>query len=90
MVMTDIKSESGCPSCGKLLDAATGVGNDSGPSPGDFSLCFYCGVFLRFNEDLSLHLMSFTERTSFKFNQPELYNALSGIRKEILQMRKHN
>jgi len=40
-----------CPSCGSVLDAASGP-NGAVPRPGDFSICAYCGVTLRFEDPL--------------------------------------
>ena len=41
-----------CPSCGRLIDALTGVGHEHAPSPGDYTVCFYCGTVMRFVEPL--------------------------------------
>jgi hypothetical protein len=42
------------PCCGKEIDAVTrfgeGIRND--PSPGDFTVCVYCGAWLRFTVEL--------------------------------------
>jgi DNA-directed RNA polymerase subunit RPC12/RpoP len=32
-----------CLGCGKGLDGSMSVNNDATPSPGDLSICFYCG-----------------------------------------------
>jgi hypothetical protein len=40
-----------CPSCGRLLDAATSFDHVNAPKPGDFTVCVYCGVLLRFTAD---------------------------------------
>ena len=40
-----------CPSCRSKLDAATGVGTDEAPDPGDWSICVYCAGPLIFTED---------------------------------------
>jgi hypothetical protein len=41
-----------CPYCGHVVDAHS---TDQGtPSPGDLSICFYCGEIMRFSEYLSL------------------------------------
>lgn len=43
---------SGCPYCGKLLEAATNVSalapEPPRPAPGDWSLCSYCGGYCVF------------------------------------------
>jgi hypothetical protein len=43
---------SACLSCGALNDAATGVNNDARPSPGDVTVCLYCGHIMVFSDDL--------------------------------------
>ena len=43
-----------CPWCGKVVNAASGVGSRSAPRPGDFSVCDRCGEVLRFGSDLKL------------------------------------
>jgi uncharacterized protein with PIN domain len=52
MASTDTP-ESNCPSCGKLLDAASSFKN-AVPSPGDFSICINCGHILVFADDLTV------------------------------------
>jgi hypothetical protein len=46
--------QSSCPSCGKLCDAATEVGGDAHPEPGDVSICFYCCGVSRYSATLVL------------------------------------
>ena len=43
-----------CPMCRYTLDAASQLGGNAAPKPGDFSVCLNCGALLRFNLDLSL------------------------------------
>ena len=47
-----------CPSCGKILDAASPLEEGAKPSPGDITLCFYCSSILVFGEDFALREMS--------------------------------
>lgn len=51
-IFTD-KLEGGgrCPSCQKQLDGYTHLDGVAHPSPGDFSICFYCQVWLVFEAD---------------------------------------
>jgi hypothetical protein len=42
-----------CPSCAHALDAATTIGY-ARPSPGDLTVCWYCGAPLRFAAGLVL------------------------------------
>jgi hypothetical protein len=48
---TQLTTDPKCPCCQATLDGATNI-DDSGPSPGDFSLCFYCLTKLRFTDDM--------------------------------------
>ena len=48
-----------CPECGAGVDAATSPEDASAqPSQGDFSVCFYCGAILDFDESLLLRVPS--------------------------------
>lgn len=48
-----------CPSCGVYLNAATPMDDERrAPIPGDFSACAYCGEWLRYSEDFSLHIVT--------------------------------
>jgi hypothetical protein len=46
--------ESRCPECGKLNDAASGISNDTPPSPGNVAICFYCHHLAIYGEDMKL------------------------------------
>ena len=43
-----------CPHCGKVLDAASPADGAASPSPGDATLCIYCGEWCVFNDELKL------------------------------------
>jgi hypothetical protein len=43
-----------CTNCHKVVDAASGVGTDDSPDPGDFTICIYCGHLMVFADDLTL------------------------------------
>lgn len=43
-----------CPNCKSVLNTCTGVNSDQNPSPGDITICFYCGSVLKFNDDMTL------------------------------------
>ncbi len=42
-----------CVKCGEKLDIATSIEN-APPSPGDTSICIYCGNLMEFDEDMQL------------------------------------
>lgn len=54
--------ESKCPYCGHKLDAVSNMSGDTGPSPGDASMCIACGEFLEFDQDMLPITMSETLR----------------------------
>lgn len=56
--MSRLENESICPKCGKVLDAATSIEEGAIPSPGDITICMYCGELLRFDENLISHKLS--------------------------------
>ena len=43
-----------CPECKSKIDGASPCGDDDElvPTPGDLSMCLYCGVWLLFDEQL--------------------------------------
>ncbi len=43
-----------CPECESKIDGASPCGDDPelAPTPGDLSMCMYCGVWLLFDEHL--------------------------------------
>jgi hypothetical protein len=40
-----------CVACGYVVTAATGIGTESEPSPGDMSICLSCGALLLFDAE---------------------------------------
>lgn len=51
-----------CSACGNKLNAATHVGpDDPRPTPGDASLCLYCGHLSVFADDLTLRPLTDAE-----------------------------
>ena len=50
MISTEVKRTK-CPNCGLELDRATGVGVDREPTEGDYTVCMYCGIGMRFGKD---------------------------------------
>ncbi|MCY3569295.1 MAG: hypothetical protein OXH38_11750 [Chloroflexi bacterium] len=60
---------SACPTCGKVLDAATG--DAPKPSPGDFTICLCCAEPALFDDDLALGAPTGEEVEEF-YAVPEL------------------
>ena len=46
-----------CVVCYKKIDAASGIVGE-GPSPGDFTLCLYCGTVYKFDDKLKMIKLS--------------------------------
>lgn len=65
---------SNCPECGRFLDAASGVigGNQPAkcqPRVGDISICFCCGVLLKYGENLQLRRLTEEEIVALKSDE---------------------
>ena len=61
--------------------------NVRGPNPNDFTVCIYCGTWYRFNEDLSLRLISDAEYESIPQRDKE---RLEQITQQILDRAREN
>lgn len=48
-----------CPTCDANLNGATHSDDEAiSPRPGDYSMCWYCGEYLRFDDDMQLRLLT--------------------------------
>lgn len=47
-------SDSRCPKCGERMNGATDPLGSAVPTPGDLSVCVYCGNVLVFNHDMTV------------------------------------
>jgi hypothetical protein len=47
-----------CPACGYSIDAATCIGQDAIPSPGDVTICARCCAWLSFDSEMHLQHVS--------------------------------
>jgi hypothetical protein len=47
-----------CHNCGKKQNGATGIDADEAPTPGDFSVCLYCGEISAYADDLTLRSLT--------------------------------
>jgi hypothetical protein len=78
--------ESQCPTCKKVLSAAAEIhGGNAQPKPGDLSVCFYCGSFIRFMPDMQLRLMTIEEIAEWDDNTRI---AMMRMRQEALEFRE--
>lgn len=71
-----------CPSCGRVMDAATVADSNrpASPTPGDLSVCIGCGDYLVYKDDLSLRQMTEEESKSLP---PETLFELYKIRRAV-------
>lgn len=69
-----IKSVPVCPTCSAILDAATSLGGNWDPKPGNITACVYCLTILQFNYDLTVQLATDVVIEAFKQEDPEHYN----------------
>jgi len=49
-----IVPDSECLHCSKIINGAIQVNGDQMPSPGDYSICVYCGHLMVFGDNLIL------------------------------------
>jgi len=50
-----------CPGCNEQLDCAAPVSSERAVKPGDYSVCIYCGCFLRFGSEMRVRLLTILE-----------------------------
>lgn len=51
-----------CPHCqSEISDSTAALGPDKAPQPGDYSICIYCGGYLRFDTNCMLRRLSAEE-----------------------------
>lgn len=58
------QAETRCPGCGHEINAVTDVGKDPAnppPKPGDLTICVYCTCFMRFDDQLVRHVLTYEE-----------------------------
>jgi hypothetical protein len=74
--------EDQCPKCSARFDSAAPVNSSESAkvSPGDISLCIYCGIFLVFKPDLRVRLMTPDEMIAL---DPEALNMLLTAKSNI-------
>lgn len=64
-----------CIRCKTAIDAATGIGKRQ-PSPGDVSICAYCGQVMLFSDDLTLVSAPQEVRDQIKTEMPDTWNII--------------
>lgn len=61
-----------CPHCGHAIDATTGWGHETGPAPGDISVCMYCAELVAFDENLNFRVLAYDELVAIMTEHPEI------------------
>lgn len=84
--MSTLIPPSSCPTCGAILDAATGVkdmtiADDLEPKPGDGTVCFRCGGLAIFDKRLALRRPTSAERRMM-LRKPEIIAIHNATRKQ--------
>jgi len=71
-----------CLNCGKVTDGATAVGVEGVvlPSPGDLTVCLYCGHLMAFDE--TLQFRELTEDEMVEVAGDERIVAINSMRKK--------
>lgn len=77
-----------CYNCNALVDAHTEVDETgSVPKNGDISICFYCGALAEFM-DTKLIPLSAEKRANLILEEPELWQDILELQKQIKEARK--
>lgn len=84
--MTSLIPPSSCPTCGAILDAATGmermtIADHLEPSPGDGTVCIRCGGLAIFDKRLALRRPTSAERREL-LRRPEIVAVHRAARKQ--------
>jgi hypothetical protein len=58
---TRLASEPHCLNCNVVVDGARCVDGDGSPSPGDVTMCIYCGHVMAFSEGLGMRELTDAE-----------------------------
>jgi len=71
-----MSKETHCKSCLHKIECHTAIENDDKPTPGDYSVCLYCGKISFFDNDLNLVGMTEAQINELKESDPGSYNLL--------------
>jgi hypothetical protein len=77
--------ESKCQSCGKTLNSYAHA-KPVTPSPGDISVCGYCGSVLKYGSDLKLTKADSLDLDGIEKTDPDLYNEIMEARAFIMRL----
>jgi len=74
-----------CLACGVQVDAVTAAFGDHTPTPGDMTLCLYCGHIMAFANDLRLRELTDAEAHAIAGDRKIL--AVQKARQEVMKKR---
>lgn len=83
MLNTKTNESAHCPACKTKLSAASGPYGLQQPRPGDLSLCLKCLAWLRFNQDMTMRLLTLSEIELLDDGTKQLLNKLGRICHEV-------
>jgi hypothetical protein len=75
-----------CPHCGYKFDAVTNMDGDTGPKPGDWTLCLRCAGPMMFDAALRPAMPEAGHYEALRQNAPDLHRQLERHRAAILQL----
>jgi hypothetical protein len=76
----EIKTKIKCVKCNANLDGFTSLDDDSKPSDGDLSICFYCGSVGTYAENLTMMKpLSKTELEKIEKEDPKLFMQMKKV-----------
>jgi hypothetical protein len=73
------------PCCGKQVDSVTSIGEGKRftPKPGDFTICVYCGAWLRFTADMKERIFEAEDILDLEAEQISMMRKASGLVRSI-------
>lgn len=79
-----------CKTCNNIIDAHTATNGEHVPMESDISICFYCGVISKFDNEMNLVAMPFNELLQLEFTDPNTYYQLQKAQRLINERIKLN
>ena len=72
-----------CKNCFKMVDAHVSTSDPSMPSKGDLSICGYCAMICKFDEELNLIPLNEVDLLILKNNHPDAWRILQMAKSHI-------
>jgi hypothetical protein len=80
--------QSSCTHCGYLFDAVSNIEGETGPSPGDWTLCLRCAGAMVFDADLRPAMPAPGAYEALERTEPGLFFVLQRHRAAVLALAK--